>query len=139
MLLKVLSLGNMAGILAQRSQLDTLITLTSRWKWENGGELDTTSTLMDRASTVLKESMHRDGGFAGIDFWGRKASIRIDGQPKQEGYFTPERSRLLLSRLWEQRDIMLSTFSHSPVPGFGTVLLVISANSLKDTKFSPSE
>ncbi|KAF8600532.1 hypothetical protein BDV93DRAFT_525411 [Ceratobasidium sp. AG-I] len=129
----------MTGVLAQKGQLDTLIRLTSQWKWGNEGKLDATKILVVRAANVLQEEMNSERRFTGLTFWGRKSSITIDGQSKQEGYFTPERCWLLLSLLWEQRDIMLSTFAQSPVPGFATVLLVISANALKNPQLTQSD
>lgn len=129
----------MTGLLAQMDQLDYFMHMLSQLEEIKQTKMDVTPSLVYRAGAVLEDKMNPGRSFVDLRFWTRQSNITIDGQPKQEGYFTPERSRLLLDRLWEQRDLMLTTFAQSPVPGFGTVLLVISSNALKQPNLGKEE
>ena len=131
-MLKLLSLGNMAGILEQVDQLDSFISsmLLLRLKSQKS-KFNITAELVHKTTSILQSKMKTYRGFSELTFWNFGIDITIDGQLKHERYFTSARSRLLLDCLWEQRDLMVLTFAKSPAPGFSTLLLVISSNELK--------
>ncbi|KAF8596844.1 hypothetical protein BDV93DRAFT_610640 [Ceratobasidium sp. AG-I] len=132
LLLKILSLGNMAGILDQADQLGSFINSMLWLKLKSQkNTFDITADLVHKTVSILQHRMNTWRGFVDLSFWNYGINITIDGQPKHERYFTAERSQLLLDHLWEQRDLMVTTFAKSPTPGFSAVLLVMSSNELR--------
>lgn len=131
-MLKIISLGNMAGILLQMDQLDSFIDSIRRLRAKSQrSKFDMKPELIHKTASILQDKMKTYRGFADLPFWNFGIDITIDGQLKHERYFTAGRSRLLVDRLWEQRDLMVTTFAKSPAPGFSMLLLVICSNELK--------
>ncbi|KAF8596869.1 hypothetical protein BDV93DRAFT_610659 [Ceratobasidium sp. AG-I] len=132
LMLQIISLGNMVGILAQVNQLDSFINSMLRLQLSSqDGDFDIAAELVHKTASILQDKMKRNGQYLDLSFWNYGLDITIDGEPKHEGFFTAERSQYLLEKLWEQRDLMVTTFARSPAPGFSAVLLVMSSNAMK--------
>lgn len=102
------------------------------------GKAAVTEVLVGRTVAILQDEINLGRGFLDFPFWSDEFSFMMDAQPKQT-YFTPERSQMLLARLWEQRELMVTTLAQSPVPGFGAILLIISSNTLEKPNISKDE
>ncbi|KAF8596842.1 hypothetical protein BDV93DRAFT_562873 [Ceratobasidium sp. AG-I] len=139
LILKILALGNMVSLLEHADQLGSFVNSMLLDRVQKKDTLDFTAALVSRTAYILECKIKASGGFVGLSFWNQGFGITIDGQPKQEGYFTVERSRILLGRLWEQRDLLLTTLVQSLVPGFAAFLLVIASNALKDLQIELPE
>lgn len=129
----------MVGLLNHADELGLFIAWTCFENSKTQNKQDFTTALVYRTPFLLHKKLEASGAFADLSFWNPGFTITIDGQQKQEGYLTVERSRLLLGSLWGQRNLMGTTLAQVRVPGFAVFLFVITSNALKDPQLLPPE
>ncbi|KAF8600531.1 hypothetical protein BDV93DRAFT_525410 [Ceratobasidium sp. AG-I] len=134
LMIKVLTLATMVGILVQKKQLVPFINSLGKSHTTTQGQTNSTPKLVYRVTDIIQEEMQQNNGFTkGLLLWTVAHSVEVRGQ---EGFYTPARCENLLIRLWEQRDVMLTTLKRSPTPGLSAMLHLVRSNAFEDPAMS---
>ena len=132
-MIKVLTLATMVGILAQKKQLESFIASLGKSHTTTQLRYDSTPDLVHRVMSIVQEEMQLNNGFTkGLLLWTTTQTVEVRGYLQREGLFTPARCENLLDRLWEQRDVMLTTIERSPTPGLSAMLHIVRSNASED-------